>query len=713
MGLVSPGRSEPDLPAPPWKIPLQLVLLGHAAFALAADAPLAEAVPTVETAPAAGAAGSDTVIVEEKRVVGPDPLRSSASVTVLRTDDRTAASTDVATLLDTTTGVTVRRLGGLGDYAAISIRGSSLRQVEVFLDGVPLNPDGTSVVNLAELPLAGFDRIEVWRGNAPASFGSTAIGGVVNLVSREEAEGDARVAYGSWDTARASVFDAGSLEHREWTVDGQAFAEAFHSQGNFTYFDDNATIYNWLDDRTRERENNDKLQLNAIVRARASRGAWRFTLLDAPLARDEGLPGIAQAPASASRLSTWRNLTSAQAEWCSSSAAIRGTVWNLWREETLDDRDGEVGSGSAWTLTRMGTTGGRVTADWVPAAWLATGFTLGGYQERLATEDLTEAVATVERARFAGTAALSADIRLWSDRITISPVVAGTLLDNQAIGEVSDRVGGGADSPVVDGSVDPRLGLLFRPTPWLSLRANGGSYLRPPDLTELFGNQGALHGNPELLPERGWSADTGFRAVAPTLPWLGGSIDVAAFWLVSEDRIVYVQNSQRTLYPVNFGNTWVSGVEAALDFSLLGVLDSQTSATWTLSRNLTPGSESANNELPRVPPLETWQSTSVHWKDVVRVGHTFAYTAPNYWDAANLYLSAPRAVHGLFLKLRPTPRWPEVAVDCLNLTDEYTAVVPQNPADPANTDRMVTAVTDYAAFPLPGRTFLASVRWAF
>lgn len=717
--------------------PESALFLTFATYALAETPTKGLATPDApgvgETAPAASREVSvqgEDVVVESSRPAGPDPMATSASVTVLRPDDRTAASADVAALLDTATGVTVQRLGGLGDYAAISIRGSSLRQVEVFLDGIPLNPDGTSVVNLAELPLAGFERIEVWRGNAPATFGSTAIGGVVNLVSRDPARasptggnstanrGEGQVAYGTWDTARASVFDAGSKTFGNpmvglWTLDGQGFAEAFQTRGDFEYFDDNATIYNRSDDAFRTRGNNDKLQLNAYVRARASTGPWRFSLLDAPLSRDEGIPGIAQAPASAARLSTFRNLLSGQVEWRGSAVSVTGTAWNLWREETLDDREGEVGSGNSWTRAEIGNTGGRVTATWAPKAWLVAGLTLGARHDSFADEDLVGEIDPTNRGRMSYTGSASADFRFFGDRLTISPVLAATLLDNRLIGEVSDRVGGGADTPVVDGSVDPRLGVLLRPASWLAFRANGGRYLRPPDLTELFGDSGSLHGNPELLPERGWSADFGARSTLKKGPVLGGSVDLSAFWLVSENRIIYVQNSQRTLYPVNFGNTWVQGIEAALEVDLLSWVDSQTSLTWTLSRNLTEGSQAANNELPRTPSLEVWQATSVHWRNVIRIGHTFAYTAPNYWDATNLYLSAPREVHGLFLKLKPTPRWPEIAVDCLNLTDTMTAVVPQNPADPEDTSRMVTAVTDYVSFPLPGRTLLASVRWAF
>ena len=91
-----------------------------------------------------------TVVVEDTR---DDEQDTSASVTVIPIDETLPMSSDVAAVVDTASGTTVRRLGGLGDFSGVSIRGSTMRQTHVALDGVPLNPDGSSAVNLSQLPL--------------------------------------------------------------------------------------------------------------------------------------------------------------------------------------------------------------------------------------------------------------------------------------------------------------------------------------------------------------------------------------------------------------------------------------------------------------------------------------------------------------------------------------------------------------------------------
>ncbi|MSQ03069.1 MAG: TonB-dependent receptor [Myxococcales bacterium] len=633
----------------------------------------------------------ETVVVEAPAPRSPDPAATSAAVTVVRPDASTPASADVASLVESAAGTSVQRLGGLGDFTAVSIRGASLRQVEVFLDGVPLNPDGAGVVNLAELPVGAFERIEVWRGNAPVSFGAAPLGGVVNLVTRRGHGGALSAGYGSHQTVKGDAYGAVT----RGALDGNAFVEVLASQADYRYFDDNATVFNVLDDHVRERANNDKLQVGGFVRGQAHLGDWHLSLTDAPLYRDEGLPGSINLPTEDARLTTVRNLAVVRAEGRGDVWAGSATVWHLGRRETLVDLDGELDGAARRETDLSDTVGLRVTATAAPRAWVQPSVTLGGHWEAL---DVTDTRATADepvRSRLVGTAALGADLRVWNDRLTLSPVVQGVAIDGAT----------------TISSIDPRLGVLVRPTRWLSLKANGGRYLRAPDLVEMFGNHGNLEGNPRLVPERGWQGDLGARVEAPGTWPVVVSVDAGAFWLASEDRIVWVQNSQQSFTPVNFGETSVVGVEAALQVQGFDVVDSDTTVTWQQSRNLTADSGDFGNELPRTPPLTISEAVSMHWEERLRIGYSLSTTAANYWDAANLVRSAPRTLHGAFVRAQPTPRWPSLELSVLNLTDTLTEVVPRNPADADDPSRAVTAITDFAGYPLPGRTFLLTARW--
>ncbi len=130
----------------------------------------------------------------------------SAAITVLTLSDIRAAQVVGATeLLATTPGVSFSRNGGMGKSTSVNIRGAESDQTVVLIDGVKLNDPsatggGFSAANLLANDIA---RIEVLRGAQSTLWGSQAIGGVINMITREPAkalEGDVSGEGGSYKT---------------------------------------------------------------------------------------------------------------------------------------------------------------------------------------------------------------------------------------------------------------------------------------------------------------------------------------------------------------------------------------------------------------------------------------------------------------------------------------------------------------------------------
>jgi iron complex outermembrane receptor protein len=656
--------------------------------------------------------GSEVVVVDDRSTEATDAQATSAAVTVIEVDESLPASSDVSTVVDSASGTTVQRLGGLGDWSGVSIRGSTLRQVQVVLDGIPLNPDGASAVNLSELPLFAFERVEIFRGNAPPELAASPIGGVVHLRTGEGRRGtNASVSHGSLDTSRLTAMTRHSQNTGKTPVDFLAVADLFATEGDFSYYDDNGTKYNLFDDRRTTRQNNDKRQLNTHLRLRLGPRDTRFTLLQAYLSRDEGLPGHANNPTEQVSLQTARSLTAASMDLQRGLSRIEARSWALLRADTYDDREGEVGTGNQHNEDQFGSGGGLVHWQRLFGSHVVGGLTLSMRQDRFITTDLLSEETSNSARRLSFTPALDADIRLWSDRITISPVLQAQILDNRALGKVPF-----SNTPIAPEASDtlfaptPRLGLLLRPIGPVALKANGGTYVRPPDFTELFGDRGAIIGNTDLKPERGTQWDVGARAVAPKAWPVQGSVEVGHFWNSVEDLIIMVQNSQRTSVPVNLYKGWIQGFEAALTLQA-PFLELQSNLTRNTSVNLSTERQFANNQLPRLPTWELYQRTAMVWQDWLRLGHTWSFTDGNYWDRTNYYLATPRAFHGAFLRLSPGGAWPSIEVDALNLTDRIVEIVPRNPLDPSDDARVVQPTTDFVGYPLPGRTVLVTMRW--
>jgi vitamin B12 transporter len=149
---------------------------------------------TLSTALAADtAADTDTdaptreIVVTATRV--PTPVVDiPAGVSVI--DRKTIEDRDYTTLtqaLSAIPGVRVSQSGGPGGNASVFVRGNNSNAVLVLRDGMPLNDasDSSGAFNFGVDTLADVERIEVIRGPMAALYGSGAIGGVINLISRQ------------------------------------------------------------------------------------------------------------------------------------------------------------------------------------------------------------------------------------------------------------------------------------------------------------------------------------------------------------------------------------------------------------------------------------------------------------------------------------------------------------------------------------------------
>ena len=216
------------------------VWLASAALAVwapvAAWAETAPEAPEPDVASAAGARGVAEVVVTATRTAQPAE-RIGASVTVLTSDaiERSQAAA-VVELLAQTPGVSFTRNGGPGAATSLNIRGAENQHAVVLIDGVKLNdPSSTQGgFNSGNLLTGDIARIEVLRGAQSTLWGSQAIGGVVNIVTREpetpfEAGFDFET--GARRTAYLRAGAGGATERVVWRAAG-----GYYSTGGFSAY---------------------------------------------------------------------------------------------------------------------------------------------------------------------------------------------------------------------------------------------------------------------------------------------------------------------------------------------------------------------------------------------------------------------------------------------------------------------------------------------
>ena len=115
---------------------------------------------------------------------------TGSSITVLRADAiQRSGAKGIADILRGTAGVEVREAGGVGTNSAVSIRGSNPGQTLVLIDGIRMGDPSVidGAVDFGNLVATDIERIEVLRGPQSALYGSEAMGGVINIITKRGA----------------------------------------------------------------------------------------------------------------------------------------------------------------------------------------------------------------------------------------------------------------------------------------------------------------------------------------------------------------------------------------------------------------------------------------------------------------------------------------------------------------------------------------------
>jgi len=144
-----------------------------------------------------------------KIVVTPSRLQenyknSTASISVAGEDDiKDSGVNEIHQILETFPSVDILQYGSNGATKTVHTRGASSSQVIMLVDGRPTNTPRDGVVDFNKIPLNNIERIEVLRGPASNIYGSNAMGGVINVITKsgkKNGKSELTVKYGSEDT---------------------------------------------------------------------------------------------------------------------------------------------------------------------------------------------------------------------------------------------------------------------------------------------------------------------------------------------------------------------------------------------------------------------------------------------------------------------------------------------------------------------------------
>lgn len=467
--------------------------------------------------------------VAERVVVTADRLPAGltdvgSSVTVIGRELMEATGAHwLMDVLESVPGVTVARSGGPGTVTSVFLRGTSSNHTLFLINGVKVNSPATGAYDLAHLPVERIERIEIVRGPQSTLYGSEALGGVINVITRsgDEGVGAGVVAEGgSYSTGRAQAWVEGGNDRVSWSAgaslsDTDGISAAAEERGNV---EDDAYRNVSMDGRVTWRGGGG-WSVDGFIRG-----------FDASLDNDGFAFG--QGPADdLNSMSEIREFYSGvgfhyDAERWSQSLTISASELDL---ETEDP--------DAFTRT-FALDGAIRELDWQVDVGLASGNRLMGGVEYRRESATSESETTVGASGFdEGVDVLG----IWlQDRLEptagVHLTVGGRLEDHSTFGthgtfrvtstaEVGDRAR-------IHGSV--------------------GSGFRAPSLNDLFFPG---FSNPDLEPEESIGVDLGVALAA-----VGSDVwvDVTGFWNDIDQLVSFVSGG-----PVNLGQVRTQGVEVA------------------------------------------------------------------------------------------------------------------------------------------------------
>jgi vitamin B12 transporter len=588
-----------------------------------------------------------------------------AFVTVIQLHGNLPRFQTLPELLSSAVGVTVRDFGGLGKLSTISIRGSSANQVVVLLDGVRINTASDSGVDLSSLPMDTIEKIEILRGADSAVFGSGAIGGVVNLVSRKDSppgwSGSGSISFGSWNTLNTNV--GTWLKQDNYRVSMTAGIK--RTNGDFSFLNDSGTTFNPDDDFRDRRSNNAMDAYEAAVRFQST--ALPNSTLSGNIEgfyADKGIPGMTTFPSERATQTDRRLTANLRLE-----TRVFGDDAHLFFVEpqikylamNFEDLLGEQTGVPIFTRQRTDTAG--IRAGWSYSDY----YSGGGLSFHYDSETLTDNFfGDVSRDAFAVNARFEHAVA--PDSLWVSSHLRYDHLSDAGT------------------HWSPKLGLRWFVTDRLSIKSNVGYGFRAPSFNELYLEAGYTTGNPDLKPENAVSLDAGILYEARR--W---RIETAWFRIDADDLIQYQLVAGFRYKPFNIGRSRSEGFEIDVSISPGGGFT--FSGSYTLDRAVDRSGEPNldGKILPGRPEHDMFTRLSWTGKKLTLWTESH-YLSGNYVTRANTKKLDNRLTGNAGFSWNFGPHL-QAGFEVKNIT--------------------ASEVVDVRGFPLPGRAFFASAKITF
>lgn len=461
-------------------------------------------------------------------------------------------------------GVGLADTGPFGKATSVFTRGTNSNHTLLLVDGVRMGSATTGAPAWQYLPPSEIERIEIVRGPRSSIYGSDALGGVIQIFTREGREGPPRV---------NAFVGGGSLRTRELGAGVAGGTAATRYSLSASYLDtDGIDVLTGVGDD--DPDGYDNTSVSGKVRHRLDNGVEWF----ASLLYSEGRTEFDSDEFDPATFAVLGPYSPAYSDFAQAAvrAGLRQSVTPHWDTQlALSQSRDQLSTFEGGTLvdrkSRFDTR--RDMADWQNTIRLHGGWLLlaglDAYEDRVRS---SEAFAEDSRHNIGAYA-------IVEGQLGMSDLAASLRYDdNQQFG----------------GKATGQLGWGRALTGTTRVRASVGTAFNAPSFNELyFPSSAFFRGNPDLDPEESRTLEFGGRYACGPL-----FVDVAAFHTRIDDLIANVPDEQWTFVPTNIDSARVQGLELEAGYqtsawitrAALTLLDTEDRATGSELRRRPPAS---------------------------------------------------------------------------------------------------------------------------
>ena len=622
-----------------------------------------------------------------------DQVNTPSFFSTITRDEFEGKMENLSDVIESQAGIQVRQSGGLGSFSTVSMRGASSDQVMVFMDGVLLNDASGGGVDLSNIALADVDSVEIYQGTSPINFGKTSIGGVVNIQTRRSKKGfnaNAIAGYGSFNTRKLSAF----INHKPGKWDYLISADYMDSDNDFEIDNDNGTPDNPLDDRTEDRNNAQFDQANVLARLGLDfTPKARIDVTNKWFSKNQGIPSWNNSPRAETELDTERNISTLKLTLNDVTPLHLNTstqVDYLVKQEVYDDADNHIGLGRQKSRYDTDRLSGRFFAEWLTDRH-ALRLTVDALNETYEAENELSGEKTNDSDRRSFSAGIQDTVFFANDRLSITPAVRYT--------HISDDFSADGDAlgidPVDDSRTNdhfmPQIGVKFQASDHVTVKSNLARYYREPSFFELFGDRGIFLGNPELEAETGVNFDIGLQYFRQ---WSEGRLNrlsakAVYFYSQVDDMITRTYNARGIGKADNISEASINGIETRISAEVFENLRLIGQYTFQDAENKSRIASFDGNQLPGKFRHSWLGRIEYNWRQL-KLYTEYINESDMYYDSANL-LEAPTKTEvncGLSYLM---DSW-RISLEAKNIGDDR--------------------YEEFNGYPLPGRSFFASIKYS-